>query len=81
MTTNVSGSNLCEEDACTPSPCENGGQCSLESEVPGGYSCSCSAGYTGINCETDINECADGELCTDDEVFVYEERDKIANHF
>ena len=29
--------------------------------APGGYVCSCSIGYTGVNCETDIDECLDGE--------------------
>ena len=64
MTTDVNGTDLCEESACSPSPCQNGGECSLESEVAGGFVCSCSVGYTGINCETDINECADGKRCS-----------------
>ena len=61
MTTNVNGTSLCEESACSPSPCLNGGGCDLQEEAPNGYVCSCSIGYTGENCETDINECEDGE--------------------
>ena len=61
MTTNTDGSALCNESACSPSPCRNGGECSLQLDAPGGYVCSCSIGYTGVNCETDINECLDGE--------------------
>ena len=36
-------------DNCSPNPCQNGGACTDE---VAGYSCSCAAGYTGINCET-----------------------------
>ena len=61
MATDVNGTDLCEESACSPSPCMNGGDCSLQTEVAGGYVCSCSVGYTGVNCEADINECEDGE--------------------
>ncbi|XP_019631700.1 PREDICTED: fibropellin-1-like isoform X2 [Branchiostoma belcheri] len=41
--------------ACTSSPCMNGGTC--QNQVHG-YTCSCIPGYTGNNCETDIDECA-----------------------
>ena len=61
MTTDVNGTDLCEESACSPSPCLNDGECSLQTNVTGGYVCSCGVGYTGVNCETDINECGDGE--------------------
>ena len=61
MTTKTNGSALCNESACSPSPCRNGGECSLQLDAPGGYVCSCSIGYTGVNCETDIDECLDGE--------------------
>ena len=37
-------------------PCLNGATCSHTNDV-GGYYCSCSIGYTGENCETDIDEC------------------------
>lgn len=43
----------------TRSPCESypciRGSCS---DMPGGtYVCQCPQGYTGVNCETDLNEC------------------------
>eukprot|EP00794_Sanderia_malayensis_P004747 gene4747-5371_t len=39
---------------CSPNPCQNGGSCTSSSS---GYTCSCQAGYTGVNCETLINHC------------------------
>ena len=38
-------------------PCHNGGNCSHTSNT-GEYSCSCQTGYTGMTCETDIDECS-----------------------
>ncbi|XP_052242513.1 uncharacterized protein LOC127852603 [Dreissena polymorpha] len=61
-------SNTCTQknDYCKPDPCVRG-QCQL---TFAGYSCSCPSGYTGKNCQTDINECAtnpcsNGGTCTD----------------
>ncbi|CAM9107440.1 unnamed protein product [Ectocarpus sp. 6 AP-2014] len=36
---------------CSPNPCLNGGSCKVDPN--GGYSCSCSSSYGGMNCETD----------------------------
>lgn len=36
------------DDDCSPNPCKNGGSCT---DLVGGYSCSCPAGYSGITCE------------------------------
>lgn len=35
-------------------PCKNGGFCLTTDDIP---SCTCSFGYTGVYCETEINEC------------------------
>lgn len=40
-------------DACLPNPCANG-QCI---NVAGGYECRCAPGYTGTNCDVEIDEC------------------------
>jgi hypothetical protein len=42
-------------DHCNPSPCQNGGSCTNDTN---GYTCACPAGYTGTNCDTEIDECA-----------------------
>lgn len=44
-----------EADNCTSNPCNNGGKCE---NLLGGYECNCVEGWTGTNCETDVNECA-----------------------
>ena len=65
--------NLCHfyivfcTDLCQAVPCENNGQCIYR---VGFYLCACQAGFTGNNCETDINKCdsspcQNGGLCTD----------------
>ena len=60
MVASISGSNLCKLSPCSPSPCQNGGTCSLR-DVIGGYECTCQSGYTGKNCSVDIDECTESE--------------------
>ena len=43
-------------DACSSNPCLHGSQCEL-APPPLNYSCSCSVGYTGVNCEVNIDDC------------------------
>lgn len=45
---------LCDIPFCVAEPCKNGGFCLTTDVSP---VCTCSLGYTGIFCETDINEC------------------------
>uniref|UniRef100_A0A8C4WJN1 Neurogenic locus notch homolog protein 1 n=1 Tax=Gopherus evgoodei TaxID=1825980 RepID=A0A8C4WJN1_9SAUR len=57
----------CEIDIneCVKSPCRNGATCQ---NTDGSYHCNCKAGYTGHNCDTDIddcNSCFNGGTCVD----------------
>lgn len=45
---------LPEADACTSNPC-NAGIC--VSSGPDRYTCMCTAGWEGENCERDVDEC------------------------
>ena len=54
---------------CASNPCQNGGTC-LEGVGTCRYDCTCKAGYSGAQCQTNINECAstpcqNGGTCTD----------------
>eukprot|EP00904_Undaria_pinnatifida_P006370 jgi/Undpi1/2863/HiC_scaffold_14.g06240.m1 len=40
-------------DACNPSPCENGGSCSID--PAGGHRCSCASGFGGMACQIDTS--------------------------
>ncbi|WP_437908646.1 calcium-binding EGF-like domain-containing protein [Sorangium sp. So ce327] len=42
-------------DPCASTPCQNGGACAA---TESGYTCTCAPGWTGTNCETNIDECA-----------------------
>jgi hypothetical protein len=72
--TNLQGQNICEQTACLPNPCQNGGVCSLSDAEGRGYECTCKSGYTGITCNEDRDECTEGiyrysknkTLCNDD---------------
>ncbi|XP_060574323.1 coagulation factor XII-like [Ruditapes philippinarum] len=37
----------CNEDKCSPNPCENGGTCDNQED---GYYCTCTDGYEGLMC-------------------------------
>jgi len=59
---------------CSSSPCMNSGTCKDGSCTAAAcmvaYTCTCAAGYTGVHCEMDINECASypckhGATCVD----------------
>ena len=41
---------LVGDTCCNSYPCQNGGICSAM--MTGGYTCACTAGYTGVNCQT-----------------------------
>jgi hypothetical protein len=42
-------------DPCASAPCQNGGACAA---TESGYTCTCAPGFTGTNCETQIDHCA-----------------------
>ena len=55
--------------ACSSQPCQNGAECAdYGSSIQ--YDCDCRPGYTGLQCETDINfctsnPCRNGGVCVD----------------
>jgi hypothetical protein len=50
----------CFADQCAPSPCQNGGTCVTSGAT---YTCQCPVGWTGTNCDVDVDECASGDPC------------------
>ncbi|XP_076810636.1 uncharacterized protein LOC143453257 isoform X1 [Clavelina lepadiformis] len=53
---------------CLSDPCQNGGTCDYDAT---GYNCQCAPGWTGENCEQEVNECSSnpcsrGGTCFDD---------------
>lgn len=51
----------CKEDVneCKSYPCKNGGNCVNNQ---GSYMCKCISGYSGHNCQTDIDDCSPSEF-------------------
>ena len=45
-------------DACAFLPCSNDGSCSAE-PLSHDYLCQCMSGFSGDNCETNIDDCVD----------------------
>ncbi|KAK3579233.1 hypothetical protein CHS0354_033303 [Potamilus streckersoni] len=65
----VFSDNTCfAKDYCEDgNPCKNGGACE-DQDI--GYRCNCPVGYTGLNCQTNINDCTNtsclnGGVCID----------------
>ena len=43
------------QDRCHPrNPCENGGQCIIETSAPDGFGCLCEDGFVGETCSSGI---------------------------
>ena len=47
---------------CTNNSCHNGVTCADSVDH---YTCHCAPGFTGSDCQTDINECRNGSICLD----------------
>ncbi|KAK1893190.1 Versican core protein [Dissostichus eleginoides] len=63
----VVGETVEIQDSCTENICLNGGSCFKSGSI---YTCSCTPGYSGYRCETDIDECQsnpcrNGGTCVD----------------
>ncbi|XP_032221621.2 uromodulin [Nematostella vectensis] len=50
-------------ETCTGSPCQHGGTCHYHGL--GNYKCTCNIGFTGANCETEMDECYTYATLTD----------------
>lgn len=47
-------------DACVSNPCHKDAVCDT-SPIDGTYKCICNPGWTGADCDVDINECLQGD--------------------
>ncbi|XP_036399884.1 EGF-like repeat and discoidin I-like domain-containing protein 3 isoform X2 [Megalops cyprinoides] len=59
--------NATESGPCNPNPCKNDGKCEVIShsrrgDVFGEYVCKCRAGFDGVHCQNNVNDCA-GQPC------------------
>jgi hypothetical protein len=60
---NVPSGGTCNHDVneCASVPCQNGGECQASpahaNMLPDDYQCMCMDGFSGVNCEIDIDEC------------------------
>jgi hypothetical protein len=66
MTGDAGTGGAAPDNPCDPNPCEHG-QCTPDGEV---YTCACSPGYDGTNCDNNVNDCApdpceNGGTCSD----------------
>ncbi|XP_076455824.1 mucin-like protein isoform X2 [Babylonia areolata] len=52
--------NCTDEDECQSQVCQNGGFCENQA---GSYECICQTGWSGTNCDTDVDECTNSDQC------------------
>ena len=43
---------------CSVEPCQNSAICEADSSAIAGYRCRCLGGFTGVNCETNVDDCS-----------------------
>ncbi|XP_035697727.1 fibropellin-1-like, partial [Branchiostoma floridae] len=62
---------ICQDRPCSEAPCQNDGTClDTPEEGPDYYTCTCTEGWEGTDCDEEIDECAsdpcqNGGTCTD----------------
>lgn len=59
-------------DACSTSPCLNGGECMMDQTIPARFTCTCADGFRGGMCEEVISPCeaspcSEGATCMESE--------------